>query len=155
MVVERVKRRYRVNINDKRKWTLIFILLILLFIWSQSTVPESRSAYESGWLTNKIITPILKTIGISPIDKHAVRKIAHIVEYLVLNVFVSAFWNGKPVRSIYTGFTVAFLDESIQVIADRGALITDLWVDLIGIVAGTAIGYLIYKFKRFKHQTLN
>lgn len=49
----------------------------------------------------------------------------------------------KPVRSFYFGFTLAFLDESLQVITGRGALVTDIWIDLIGVVLGMGIGQVI------------
>lgn len=130
--------------KDKGKCIVLMIVLVAAFIWLQSAVPESKSAYESSWLTAHIINPILQKFG-TTVDKDTVRKIAHVMEYLVLGVFISVFWDGKPVKSIYTGLTIAFLDESIQVITKRGALITDVWIDMIGIAAGSAIVWMICK----------
>lgn len=124
----------------KKRW--IFLALICVgFILIQSMIPESKSAHESLWFTSHVINPLLNRFGIIA-DKDIVRKIAHTVEFCVLAVIISMAWK-KPLRSFYAGFTLAFLDESLQVITGRGALITDIWIDLIGVGFGTLIGWLI------------
>ena len=40
---------------------------------------------------------------------------------------------------------VAFLDESVQMVANRGDLISDVWIDLIGVFIGAAVGCTIWK----------
>lgn len=75
-------------------------------------------------------------------DKDVVRKIAHVVEFCILALLLSIWWN-KPIRTFYAGLTLAFLDESLQVVTNRGALITDIWIDLIGVGAGILIGHII------------
>lgn len=63
------------------------------------------------------------------------RKFAHFTEFLVLSVLVSAL-SDKRLISFYICFTVAFLDESIQLLSGRGSQIQDVWIDLIGVIAG-------------------
>lgn len=128
----------------KKRW--IFLILVCVgFILIQSIIPESKSAHESLWFTTHVLNPLLGKFGIVA-DKDVVRKIAHAVEFCVLTLVVSLYWK-KPVRTFYTGFTLAFLDESLQVITGRGALVTDIWIDLIGVGIGTLIGLLITRNK--------
>ena len=124
----------------KKRW-IILIVICIGFILIQSMIPESKSAHESLWFTSHVINPILSRFGIVA-DKDIVRKIAHAVEFCVLTLIISASWK-KPVRAFYAGFTLAFLDESLQVITGRGALVTDIWIDLIGVGIGTLIGWIV------------
>ena len=128
----------------KRKVLLAITILMLVFIWIQSVIPESKSAHESLWFTNTVVNPLLHCLGFASISRNMVRKIAHVFEFLVLSIFVALSCKGHIVKSIYAGFTIAFLDETIQILNGRGALITDLWIDLIGIGIGTTIGSLIW-----------
>lgn len=139
----------------KRKWIIFAIVICILFIWFQSAVSESRSASESDWFTKKIITPLIQKMGYEKANRDVVRKVAHVVEFTLLSVFASLYWKGKVVPSLYTGFSVAFLDESLQVITGRGALITDIWIDLAGVAIGTAIGTGLWKLKKLKDYSKN
>lgn len=132
----------------KQKSIFIIAILLLIFIWVHSIIPEQSSAHESLWLTNTVVNPVRRYLGLDSVDKITVRKIAHVIEFLMLSVFTALYWRGKIVKNIYTGLTVAFFDESIQVITGRGALITDIWIDLIGVGIGTVIGYAIWKLKK-------
>lgn len=136
------------EIVQTQKIIYIITILSLIFIWVHSIIPEQSSAYESLWLTNTVVNPVRKHLGLDSVDKITVRKIAHVIEFLMLSVFTAFYWKGKIVKNIYTGLTVAFLDESIQVITGRGALITDIWLDLIGVGIGTTIGCIIWKSKK-------
>lgn len=124
----------------KRKW-IILILICIGFVLIHSAIPEIKSAHESLWITENIINPLLSDFGIV-VDKEIVRKAAHVIEFCVLTAVVFLCFK-KPVRSFYFGFTLAFLDESLQVITGRGALVTDIWIDLIGVVLGMGIGQVI------------
>ena len=136
----------------RRLWVekaLIFLALACVgFILIQSMIPESKSAHESLWFTNHVINPLLSRFGIIA-DKDVVRKIAHAVEFGILSIAAFAFWKSRNKRigqivfkTVYTGFTLAFLDESLQVVTGRGALITDIWIDLIGVGIGTLVAWL-------------
>ncbi len=128
----------------KRNWIITLSILILLFIWLQSAVPVTQSARESKWLTRNVINPILQCVGLEAVEDRVVRKAAHITEFFLLSVIAAQFWGGKPIQTIYTGLTAAFLDESIQLLSNRGALISDVWIDMIGVGAGTIAGCLIW-----------
>lgn len=128
----------------------ILALICVGFILIHSMIPESKSAHESLWFTEQVLNPLLKRFGIVA-DKDIIRKIAHAVEFCVLALIISIAWK-KPVRSFYAGFTLAFLGESLQVITGRGALITDIWIDLIGVGIGTLGGCIISRKQVVKER---
>lgn len=128
----------------KKTWIVVLGVLLLLFIWSQSVAPVAQSAKESRWLTENIINPILHCVGLDAVEDRVVRKMAHITEFFLLSVVVAQLWGGNVLRTVYTGFTVAFLDESIQLLSKRGSLIADVWIDMIGVTLGTLVGCLLW-----------
>ena len=125
----------------RRKW-LILVLICIGFILIHSAIPEIKSAHESAWITERVINPFLSQFGIAA-DTIIVRKVAHGIEFGILTIVIFFCFKKQPVRSFYFGFTLAFLDESLQVITGRGALVTDIWVDLIGVAIGMSIGKVI------------
>ena len=141
----------------KKRWIVLSIICIG-FILLQSSVPESKSAKESLWFTEQLLNPLLSRFGIIA-NKDVVRKIAHTVEFGFLSLAAFFFWwardkrfGYKILKTIYTGFTMAFLDESLQIITKRGALVKDIWIDLIGVGIGTAIACLITVIGRLRNK---
>ena len=128
----------------KKRW-IILVIICIGFILIHSLIPESKSAHESLWFTENVLNPVLSWFGIV-VDKEIVRKIAHAVEFCILSLILSLWWK-KAIKSFYAGFTLAFLDESLQLVTGRGALVTDIWIDLIGVGIGTFIGWLTTKNK--------
>lgn len=122
--------------------------LVLVFIFAQSLLPQSLSADESGWLTEKFLNPLLQSLGLPPLSHQTVRKLAHVFEFTVLSLLLSLCFHGNPIKSAGLGFTAAFLDETLQLFSDRGAQITDVWIDLIGVALGTLIGLLLRFIRR-------
>ena len=127
----------------KRKIMFSAICLVLAFIWIHSMIPGDYSAAESGWFTEHIVQPILSLFGIGQVSGLFVRKLAHVTEFFILSTLVTIFMDGRLPISFYACFTVAFLDESIQILSGRGAMIQDVWVDLIGVCIGLAVGRLV------------
>jgi len=125
----------------------------LLFIWAQSIVPQSLSRNESLWLTTHVINPILHLLGLTSVEDEAVRKAAHITEFVLLSVFMMQWWKGRLGPVFSGGLIVAFLDESIQLFSGRGAQIQDIWIDLIGVVVGMAVGGLIWAVRNREKRT--
>ena len=93
-----------------------------------------------------MVNPVLHNFGITA-DKDVIRKIAHVIEFCIASVFLMLILR-KPLRSFYAGFTLAFLDESLQMITGRGALISDVWIDLIGVVIGIGIGSVLIRLRK-------
>ncbi len=134
--------------RNKRIVFAVIALLLLLFIWGQSILPVSSSAAESGWLRSRIVNPLLKLAGIGSVSDHAVRKAAHIAEFLALSLFIVLFFRGRVVLAFPVCFVAAFLDETIQLFSDRGAQVMDVWIDLIGVMLGTIIGVALMRDRR-------
>ena len=111
-----------------KKWWIFLVIVCICFILFHSTIPESESAHESLWFTKQVIDPVLSRFGVK-------------AEFCLL-ALVLGFWWKKPIKTFYAGFMMAFLDESLQVITGRGALITDIWIDLIGVGIGIGICFV-------------
>ena len=135
------------RLSGKRIALLIATGLTLVFIFGQSMLPQSVSAEESGWLTENVLNPVLDLLGIGPLTHHMVRKIAHVAEFTILSVLLTLCFRGQIVKSAGAGFAAAFLDESIQLLSGRGASITDVWIDLIGVAIGSVLGLLIVQLR--------
>lgn len=134
--------------DGKRIALLIATGLMLLFIFVQSLLPQSVSAEESGWFTDKVIDPLLGLLGLPPASHHTIRKLAHVAEFAILSLLLALCFHGKIGRSAGAGFAAAFADESIQLLSGRGASVADIWIDLIGIAIGSFVGYLIVRTMR-------
>ena len=124
---------------------LILTAAVLLVIFVHSALPKSVSLDESEELSESILDPLFRLLGLDPPSQHAVRKTAHVLEFAVLSGLFVLCFRGKIVRTVGAGFLTAFLDESLQLLSGRGAEIADVWIDLIGIAIGTAIGFLFRK----------
>ena len=133
------------RISTGRIILLIATGLVTAFIFLQSLLPQGQSAQESGWFTEHIVNPLFRLLGMELTGDSIVRKIAHVTEFAVLSVLLVFCFRGQIIKSAGLGFTAAFLDESIQLLSDRGALISDVWIDLIGVAAGSLFGYLIFR----------
>lgn len=136
----------------KQKLLLAAIIIAIAFIWGHSLVPMDMSAQESGWIIEHIIAPILALFGVDEVSTHLVRKLAHVSEFLLLALLVCAYLRGSVLKGFYVCFTVAFLDESIQLLSGRGSLISDVWVDLIGVVIGIVVCKVFTIIFGMKHE---
>ena len=130
----------------------ILIIVMLIFIWGHSAVPMNESAQESEWLRLKVINPILNFFGLKGMSSYGVRKAAHITEFAILSALLVLFWQKRPGIDFLCGFLAAFIDESIQLLSGRGAMIQDVWIDLIGVVAGFLVCRLILMIAFGSHE---
>ena len=96
------------------------------------------------------------------VDKH-LRKLAHFAEYALLGaeVFLLIYFElhregkmryappltPKPLAAtLIFSALIAFADETIQLISDRGPAISDMWIDIFGYTAATLVFYVIFIF---------
>ncbi len=133
------------RISNKRIILLIVTGLMLLFIFGQSMLPRSVSAEESEWLADKGLNPLLKMLGLKPLTQRVIRKIAHAGEFTILSVLLTLCFRGQIIKSAGVGFAAAFIDESIQLVSGREAMISDVWIDLIGVALGSVLGFLFFR----------
>lgn len=135
------------RLSGKRIALLIATGLMFVFIFGQSLLPQSVSAEESGWFSENVLNPLLHFFGFKPLPQNVIRKIAHVTEFAILSVLLVLCFYGRMIPGFCVGFTAAFLDESIQLLSGRGALISDVWIDLIGVVFGSILGCLIVRMR--------
>lgn len=126
-----------------RIWLAVIAVLLLLLIWGQSLLSVENSSRESGWLREKVIDPLLRLVGLGSVSEHMVRKAAHVTEFLLLSFFTALFLGRYAPLAFPICFAAAFLDESIQIFSARGSSVRDIWIDLIGVAIGTALGWAV------------
>lgn len=145
--------------TKKRSQTVLFIamLLILSFIWGQSCASTAASAGESRFVTDSIIRPIIRAVlgekAAQKITENLIRKVAHVAEYTVLGLVFGLLLRERQPRfwpGLLLGLAAAFLDETLQIFTGRGSMITDIWIDLIGIAVGGLIALLFRKTRKNK-----
>lgn len=139
--------------SARRKRILNLLLGILLaatlcFIWGNSALPRRESAQISRGLFKKLL-PFIQALGMDMIDEHALRKLAHFLEFAVLGCELAALFLlncGKKPRSfclsLACALAVAAADETIQLFSGRAAMIKDVWLDLAGALAGISVLWL-------------
>ena len=142
----------------KRKILYLLIIATLAFIWGHSMAARDLSSEESGRIF-KLLYPILtRILPDSMVTDHLVRKCAHFTEYTVLGMELSGLFTIKGRRRLFrdgmvflpaffTGFLVAFIDETIQIFSGRGPMIADVWLDSLGVFTGALIITLIRTIK--------
>ena len=134
----------------KRKLLIVIVAIIVAAIWIQSILPSEISSQESGWFTEHIFRPVAEWLGINPISKLAVRKLAHMAEFFVLGLLATVLWKQKVIYSVQMCFLVAFLDESIQLLSKRGSEVLDVWIDLCGAIIGIGLSAMIVFIRKRK-----
>ena len=130
-------------------WKYMLVAVVLGFIWGHSMMPKSTSITESSWVMDRLNAVLAGLLG-KELTLHLVRKLAHLAEYALL-AFVASFpitALKKWVNSFYFCFSVAFIDETIQMFSDRGDLISDVWVDLAGVLLGSLAGLVLWALIR-------
>ncbi len=131
--------------TDGKKIKIIRILLIVLISISvlscfiQSLMPPEVSERESDTVADVIAEVIPPDTAVGEFTETNIRKIGHFFEYgiigLELAIYGALFITGKlrtALISLAFAHSVAFVDESLQIISGRGPAIADVWLDTIG-----------------------
>lgn len=160
------------NLKEKRQLIVsVLILLTLIFIFVQSSLPTDVSHKESE-AVGDAVGDVVSGVGSDSDGKKSdfvdflkknLRKMAHFTEYAILGaeVFVLLLFacgNKEKSRlkppfgikallySIAFPVIVSFVDESIQIISKRGYSILDMWIDVLGYLTSTLILYAVFFF---------
>ena len=128
----------------------IALIACIAFIFRNSLESGALSSARSQAIMQKI-NEILSVVNLGPLSEHTVRKLAHFAEFtlegfllmLCLRVYTNHF-----VRHIswplLGGMTTALLDETIQrFIPNRTSQVTDVWIDMAGVVFGALIALIL------------
>ena len=146
------------NLTPKQKM-YISIGLVLGFILINSML----NGAISQWLSNiprRIVQSFIPYGKIKWLDDfliHKIRKFAHFIEYMIFGILVSKYYLYKKrnlyrlINSVYIVLSIAFIDETIQLISKRQSLVSDIWLDLFGGIVGILL-YLVYKYYRFQKE---
>lgn len=139
----------------KSKILLTIGILINIFIWINSLLPSNLSSSQSGLIVN-IIYPIFKNIFDVNTFTTIIRKLAHFTQFMLLAIVSCYYFKSINMKKTYSatltyGLLVAIIDETIQLfIPGRAGLITDVLIDLLGVLFGLFIVYIISIIK-LKH----
>ena len=133
-------------------WTLL--ILWMLFIFIMSSFNGVMSSNQSG----SIATLIYNIFNISDTEKVSfiVRKCAHVSEFFILGILVINLISKYNVKYSYLiSFIVCVLyassDEFHQLfVPGRSGQVTDIFIDMIGVVLGLSIYCLIKYFKSLR-----
>ena len=141
------------HIKNIRRVLFVLIVGTLAFIWGHSLMPRTTSAAESGWFV-KTFSDLWKRFSLSAdMADHLVRKAAHLTEYFCLGfelfLYHSLKWMPREKRhrppltlAAVQGIFVALIDETLQIFSIRGSMVSDVWLDFVGICFGAAVAKL-------------
>lgn len=144
--------------RDKIKKIFLYILiaaivLTVLFIFSNSLKPKDQSLEDSNAVGGIISSIFPPDSDIGKFILEYIRKIAHFTEYGLLGIEMALlviFYFKKRIRagliSLNLSLVVAFIDESLQYISERGPAISDVWIDVGGFMFFSLIAYAIAFF---------
>lgn len=147
---------------NKQKTLLIFTILWIVFIFLQSIQTGEVSGNTSGRITLFMVNS-LEWIGLQ-VDFQSMsiilRKTAHFTEFFILGILLNFLYESYNfavkhgiLLTIFSGITIAILDESIQTFVEgRAGTIVDVGIDSLGIVSAVGIYLLIYKYKKNKSE---
>lgn len=153
----------KTNRASKRFTVVIFILtaFMMLFAWVHSCFPADLSSQESeGFMA--LISGLFKLFGIThEMSGLLIRKLAHFTEFSAIGALLLScaycFDRVRPhryfVQVLFSGLLSAVIDETIQLFSEgRAGMITDVWIDMGGVVFGSALAWLFYAVvRRVKH----
>ena len=152
MINEKLKHHIR-RLDFLVAFIVLLIVLTLAFIWGRSmkSIPESQ-AESMGVLG--FIRPILELVmGKGNATDHHVRKLAHFVEFFALGVELVALQTVQKrqklqnlINCLFAGLSAAVIDESIQILSNRGPQVQDILLDFTGCCCGIFFAYLIIWF---------
>lgn len=137
------------------KYLLGWVLLALIagtvvFIFVNSALPPEVSAEQSGTVGGIIAEIIPPDTDLGSFIQEYLRKIAHFTEYGMLGIEISLLVFSYFKRRVLFGcsaaavpFFVGFIDESIQILSDRGPSISDVWIDIGGFITFSLLSYAV------------
>ena len=130
------------------------ILVILIAIWAYLVFSfSSQDGNDSSGLSRRVVEFFIKDQALVEQVEPYVRKIAHFSEYaiggaLFICLFSTYEWSDKRkiTTGIFVGIWYAALDEIHQLmVPGRTVSIVDVYIDTLGISAGTLGMMIIFK----------
>ena len=128
----------------------IALLACIAYIFRNSL----QTGAESSLRSQAVMETVNETLGrvhLGPLSEHTIRKLAHFLEFtmegfllmLCLRVYTAHFVRHMS-WPLLIGMGTALMDETIQVfIPNRTSLVTDVWIDMMGVVTGLLVALII------------
>ena len=144
----------------------VLAVLCMAFILTnsmQTAVKAEKKQVAVVEVVEKIATKVAKKeVHLSKENSASISKTGHVVEFLLFSFFLTLSLlyedQGKRVyeKVLLCGVFLAITDEHLQLLAKgRGSKLTDVLVDLAGIMIGFAIAKWILKIARRRKNARN
>lgn len=122
---------------------LLFVLATLAFIRCNS-LESTLDSREKSLIILNLLQPYLEIfVGPGNVTQHLVRKIAHFCEFFVLGCGVALLRRRRgwqPVLNcLSVGLAATVVDESLQLLSQRGAQVQDILLDFVGFSCGLGL----------------
>ena len=126
------------------------LIACIAFIFRNSLETGAQSSMRSQELM-AVLNELLGKVHLGPLSEHTIRKLAHFAEFtmegfllmLCLRVYTSHFVRHMS-WPLLGGMTTALTDETIQrFIPNRTSAVTDVWIDMAGVVCGLFVALII------------
>ena len=134
---------FRVIFTVALLWCIAYIFRNSLQTGAESSL-RSQAAMQS-------VNDLLAHLRLGPLSEHVIRKLAHFLEFMLegfllmlcLRVYTKHFVRHMS-WPLLAGMTTALLDETIQLFTpNRTSMVTDVWLDMTGVVAGLFVALII------------
>ena len=144
------------GMNRRKTLCNALLVLNLAFIWGNSMVTGT----DSGNLSGGVLAWLNNFLGLNESGAEVlhllIRKGAHFAEFACLGLLLA--WRCRltgqthpVIFPVLLGMAAAVVDESIQMFTpDRGPSLTDVWIDVSGVLAGTLLLYLVQQITKQK-----
>lgn len=152
--------------RDQKRILLRVLLTAMLagaifFIFWNSSATGPASGGKSMAVTT-YVNSLLDRLGVSLwFTEHVIRKIGHLAEYALLGLLICFTWRSYTPHvprhvswALLLGLLIAVADETFQLtVPGRSGRLTDVWIDLCGMLTGVGIGLLILLIaSKLKHE---
>lgn len=126
------------------------LIACITFIFRNSLETGAQSSMRSQELM-AVLNELLGKVHLGPLSEHTIRKLAHFAEFamegfllmLCLRVYTAHFVRHMS-WPLLGGMTTALMDETIQrFIPNRTSAVTDVWIDMAGVVCGLIVALII------------
>ena len=126
------------------------LIACIAFIFRNSLETGAQSSVRSQELM-ALLNELLGKVHLGPLSEHTIRKLAHFAEFtmegfllmLCLRVYTAHFVRHMS-WPLLGGMTTALMDETIQrFIPNRTSSVTDVWIDMAGVVCGLFVALII------------
>ena len=126
------------------------LIACIAIIFRNSLETGAQSSVRSQELM-ALLNKLLGKVHLGPLSEHTIRKLAHFAEFtmegfllmLCLRVYTAHFVRHMS-WPLLGGMTTALMDETIQrFIPNRTSAVTDVWIDMAGVVCGLFVALII------------